>query len=149
MFDEFDTLDGGLGQSGLSVNTVSRAHLLAAAKWSRFIGIVLLAFAGLNLVQLVIGGGQLAGSGVLTSLLGVGSFILLIIVIYIAFLFAFGLTLYQFGSKTIGAIGSENQASLAEGFKSLRIYFSIIGVLVALFVALMVFSLLFVLIQTI
>lgn len=115
----------------LEIDNPVRQHLNEAAKWSKFISIVMFIASALILVFGVLGGTvmsaifQKAGSSF--DILGkFGGEILIVIVVFVALVVAVVYYfLYDFSLKIKTALISENTGSLNAGLKSLKLFFMI------------------------
>ncbi len=127
--------------SGLS--SLDKEYLYTAAKWSRFLGIIgfvmtgivaLAAFSSLFLGSIFskLGSDNPYSSG---ALAGLGAMMVFIYVIFGAIYFFVSLYLYNFGTKTKLALNENNSNALTEGLKNLKSFFSLSGIMAAVFVA--------------
>lgn len=122
------------------LNGEDRDNLLTAAKWSRFLGIV--GYVGTALIALValvlIVGMSTFSSAVSETGLG-ATFSASIGIFYLFFAaiqFFISKYLYNFGISTRQAIESNSANSLSDGFKNLKSFFSLIGIMTAVLIGL-------------
>ena len=130
----------------LDVTPESRAYLLEAAKWGRFVAIVSFVFLGLFALMFLFMGGTMMSVGLgnemggMGMLGGVGAFL------YIAFIFALmffpSYYMYSFSIRTITAINSTSTLDLTEGLKNLKSLFKFYGIMMAILVG--IYALMFV-----
>ena len=143
MIDDFDTLDGGIARTGLTLSPTDNGNLLAAAKWGRFISIVAFVFLGLGLISMLFSFSELSMLLSLGGMGGFGSVYLLFVILTIGISFFIVLMLFQFSSNAIKAVNSGSQTALTDSFRALKTYMAIFGVITAIYVALIVFVFLF------
>ncbi len=132
--------DNATNQSNLS--GTDREYLFIAAKWARFLGIVgfvmaaFIAIAAFFITSLLgatmpmMGQAGAAGLGLFAGLGAVMTFIYLLLA---AFLFFNALYMYNFGTKTKLALASDDAETLTEGFKNLKSFFKLSGMVSAIF----------------
>lgn len=143
MVDDFDTLDDGIGRSGLSFSPQDNSNLLTAAKWARFVGIVILSMCALGIISMIFNGNDLlmaisSGPGAIFGSVG----LLMYLIIFAVAIFM-GISLFQFGTNTMKAIRNGSGLAMSDGLKSLKNYFLVVGIFFAIYLAFMVFGILF------
>lgn len=129
----------------LTVDNSSKAHLLQAAKWARFLGITGMIFLALWLIAIFFGvstigtvygnfsvngeRAEAASNAVRTGLIGIGLVGTLIIFFPLLFLL-------QFGNRAKQAVLTNHQESLIKCFQELKKYFRYLGVITLIFIVL-------------
>jgi hypothetical protein len=109
----------------------ARLQFNEAAKWCKFIAIVMFIACGLILIFGIVGGAALTGvlrklGGTYTILGGFNGAGLIIIIVFIAAVLALVYYfLFNFSQKIKAALLSENTADFNAGLKSLKIFFII------------------------
>ncbi len=129
-------------QQGLTVDDVSKAYLLEAARWGKFISIFGIVICGL---MLMIGlSFTFSGMGALYASMGVppalvGIFYLLFAAVY---LYPF-IALLRFSTKVKEAILLNNSEMLPTSFRFLKNHFKSIGILIIVMISIYVLLFLF------
>ncbi|PHI18348.1 hypothetical protein CEQ90_18400 [Lewinellaceae bacterium SD302] len=140
--DYNNPIDSGMATGGGAFDSETIGHLRTAGKWGRFISITGMAFLGIFLIMLVLGGGAgmlgmlLGDSG---SGLGAGIGMTFIMILYggiIALCFYIYYLLYNFSINAIKVADNDNTAAVRPAFKSLASMFKIVGVLMAIYLVL-------------
>jgi hypothetical protein len=115
----------------LEMDLEARLQLNEAAKWSKFIAIVMFVACGLILMFGIAGGAALTGvlkklGGTYQALEGFEGAILIVIIVFaVAVLALIYYFLFNFSQKIKAALLSENTADFNTGLKSLKIFFII------------------------
>jgi Family of unknown function (DUF5362) len=125
-------------QDGLT--SEEKNYLFTAAKWSKFLGIVGFIFTGLILVAsifvLSIGSSisgleSSSGMGVGSMFGMMGAFMGVIYIALAALYFFMSLYLYRFGTKMQAGLESSLTDNRTLGFKNLKSYFKLMGIVMA------------------
>ena len=142
MYDSSSTLDQPYG-SGPSLTVADSANLRKAGKWARFIAIFTMAFLGIVLLFLVLGGaGMLAYMG-FNDAGPVGLIVLLVYGLVLAFAFYMMYLQYQFGNSAMQAVDRNDSAAMSQSLAALGRYYKIYGLIMAIYVAFLGIGLLF------
>jgi hypothetical protein len=134
MTEDFDTLDAGMGNTGLTLSSIDTANLRTAGKWGRFIAITGLAMIGFAMVSMLIFGGSMLATMGSSIMGGSGAFSLILVVYGLAFAVSIYLywQLLQFSTNAIKAADQGNSAAMTASFTSLKTMFKILGVLLGI-----------------
>jgi len=119
----------------MDIEPDSKADLLGAAKWARFISIVGFIFLVLFVFVFLIAGGTIHSFGenefgAFTVGKGLGAFLFLVIMGSLIFFPNY--YLYNFSSRIITAINSSSTIDLTDGLKNLKSVFKFYGITFAL-----------------
>ncbi|MFI5154286.1 MAG: DUF5362 family protein [Chitinophagales bacterium] len=131
----------------LQIDPQSSAHLSEAAKWSKFLSIVGFIFCGIILIAGFFGktftSRSFGGYTERTETAGGTSRIVaMVIALIMALIYFFPcLFLFNFSNKMQVALRSNDQQQLSESFRNLRSYYKYLGILVIIFFALILLSL--------
>lgn len=133
--------------SSLDVPTESKAYLLGAAKWARFIAISGFIFMVFFVFVIVVAGGAMATMGFDEFDLGFGSgtfgaVVFIYVVVMSALMFFPNYYLYKFSSRIITAINSSSTLDLTDGLKNLKSTFKFYGYMILIWIGLFVILLL-------
>jgi hypothetical protein len=133
----------------LEMDREARLQLNEAAKWSKFIAIVMFIACGLILIFGIAGGAALTGvlrklGGTYDVLGGFDGAVLIIAIIFIVAVLALVYYfLFDFSQKIKAALLSENTADFNAGLKSLKIFFIITTVFAILGLLSKVYNMIF------
>ena len=111
----------------------SKNKLLSSAKWAKYSGVLTLINLGLALIQLIV-------QGIKGDASVFGSLISFIISSVISIVLTINLLKYAKTSKQ--AIEQNHAVSLSDAYYSLKVYFSIIGILMIILLSLMLLGIL-------
>ena len=133
--------------NSLDVTPESRAYLLEAAKWGRFVSIVGFVFMGLFLLLFLFMGGTLlslgGSSGMEGAVAGAGFGIFLNVVITMVIMFFPNYYMYNFSTRVITAVNSTSTLDLTDGLKNLKSLFKFYGILMVISIAFLAIMFLF------
>ncbi|MEM9819850.1 MAG: hypothetical protein AAF985_02210 [Bacteroidota bacterium] len=131
--EDIQTLDDNFAPE-LTLSAQIRDCLKEAAKWSKFLAIVLFVYVGflvLALLGLLFGIGALVGElGMGAGFMGIFAFLLLLFIVLITVPTLF---LYRFATRMQGALRRDDQNQLFDSFSNLKSYYKFWGILVAVF----------------
>lgn len=125
--------------NSLDITPESRAYLLEAAKWGRFVAIVSFVFLGLFVLMFLFMGGTLMSLGLgsemgeLGIMGGLGAFVYLLLIFALMFFPSY--YMYKFSTRIITAVKSDSTLDLTEGLKNLKSLFKFYGILLAIMIA--------------
>lgn len=129
--------------SGIVLNIYAVSDLKKAAKWAQFLAII--GFIGSGIIALVaLSIGSIFARIAALSPMGVGlpaavsSVIMIVYLLLAAVTFILHLFLYQFATRSINALSTNNSDLLAGGIHRLQSYFKMIGIVVIIELAFMV-----------
>ncbi|MEL6274116.1 MAG: hypothetical protein AAFQ37_11995 [Bacteroidota bacterium] len=135
MTDTNTPLDSGYGD-GISISRTDINYLRTAGKWGRFISIVGLAFIGIFVIFMLIGGGSflaLAGSSMGPGI-GLGAFFFIVYGIIFAIAIYCYVLLYRFSTNAIKAADTGNASAITEALKSLSQFWKVLGIITAIYI---------------
>lgn len=138
-----------LGNMGLEIDNDVRIQFNEAAKWTKFISIVMFVACGLLLIVGLLGGAALVSAlktlGSTYEVFGEfnGAILIIIIVIVVGVLALVYYFLFNFSKKIKMALLSESTADLNAGLKSLKIFFIVTTVFAILSLVSNIYNLFF------
>jgi len=139
-----NVLDSDLGSSGMKITPEIKLYLEEAAKWAKFISIVVFILAGLYGIIALLGMiSGMAAAGQLGGGVGVLIFYLVFFIIYAAIMIMVGLYLYRFADSIKMSLVNNNQQLLTKAMLNLKRYFKLIGILIIVLLVFMVLGMIF------
>lgn len=143
--EDYGTIDGGLGYTGLTLSTVDTNNLRTAGKWGRFIAISGLVVMGLAILLMLFFGGTMLTLMSMSEMGGAGALGGTFLFVFYGVIFAISIFIYwmlfQFSSNAIKAADSGSPEAMAASISSLKTMLKVVGILWAVylgFVALMI-----------
>lgn len=112
----------------MNMDSTAQGHLLSVSKWTKFIAITAFITIGIILLLVLANGSEILNSISALSSLGGGdidSFALVILLVVVVILVLWVYFLLSASTNLKKGLESRNTAIIAEGFKSMRIYFVI------------------------
>ena len=132
--------------SELHIGDLTRLHLTSIAKWSKFLGIFGLVILSISALFLIFGGGSfLAMSGLQPAATGAGVGIIAFYLIFIAIGAIPCIAMYKYSANMKLALANNDQVSLNKAFGNMKAVFMFYGILVAIYLAMILLSLVFLL----
>lgn len=123
-----------LSNLGLELDGESRQSLNEAAKWTRFISIIVFIFGGILLLFGIVGGSRMLSaieelSSAYRNMPEASGVILIAIILVVAFMFTVNYFLFRFAQKMKSALTTENSQDFLLSLGSMKTYFVITTVL--------------------
>lgn len=139
-------------ETDLIIDSTINMHLKETAVWGKFLGVIGFIYSGLIAIGAIFAGSmlsKLSGNNLSNSegLLAGGS----VAIIYLGMavvVFFMSLFLFRFARKTLVALQSNDQVTLTESFKNLKIYFRFAGVITVIALIFAVLGIVVVLLAT-
>lgn len=129
--------------NNLILTSEAQSYLLSAGKWASFLGILGFVFCGLFLLLSVSMGsimGRVAtiqpGNPAMAMMAGMGTGVTIVYILLDLLYFFFALYLYQFATKIKAAINFSDSIQLTAGFKKLKSFFKLWGIVTIIIIAL-------------
>ena len=140
---DYSPLDSGLSTGVITLSGQDLQHLRTAGKWARFFAIVSLVFIALGVLFMLFFGGTMLAFMDPSVTGAIGGTMMLVTYGLVFALYIYPLVkLYQFGSKAVQAVDSNNQILASESIDALKSGFKFIGIFTA--VVLGIYALIFV-----
>lgn len=138
-------LNQNLLASDLHIDPVSHTHLRETSKWAKFLGIIGFVISVLLVIFALFAGTFMSKmpdpSGTGAAMMGAGAFAVIFVIAAIIY-FILSLYLYRFAVKMKVALDSTDQESLASSFQNLKITYRILGIIVIVYFAFLILSVL-------
>ena len=128
----------------LKMTPASRAYLLEAAKWGRFLSIVGFVILGLIGIMFLFMGGTMMSLGAGVGMQEMGFLVFLNIVLTFLLMFLPNYYLFNFSTRVITAINESSSLDLAEGLKNLKSLLKYWGILISILLAIYAIIFLFI-----
>ncbi|MFT3679753.1 MAG: DUF5362 family protein [Ferruginibacter sp.] len=129
-------------QNDLTIDTDTAGNMKESAMWGRFLGIMGFIYSGLISIMAVFMGWFFErimprSAGITPAAAIGGIFIGVIYFVMAVMVFFLSLYLFKFGSKAQAALKANDQESLRESFKNLKLYFRVLGIITIISLVLM------------